>query len=100
VADLYIDTHALSDFAGQLRGLLADFSAPLHSPGGVCDGSLLDQMSSLSSTDHACGSSLNNYLSTLAGFADTAAQAAENLDTALAHDLPPHVHGSRIQEAF
>lgn len=99
VADLYIDSQALTDFADQLRGLLADFSSPMLTPGGVCDSSILDEMSSLSSTDSACGNSLDNYLRALAGLADQAAQAAESADSALAKDVPSHPHGHRILEA-
>lgn len=100
MADLYIDSQALTDFAGQLRGLLADFSTPMLTPGGVCDYSVLDEMSSLSSTDSACGNSLDNYLRALAELADHAAQAAEGLDSTLAKSVPSHVDGHRIQEAF
>ena len=100
VADLYIDSQALTDFAGQLRGLLADFSTPMLPPGGVCDYSVLDEMSSLSSTDTACGYSLDNYMRALAGLAEQAAQAAESVDSALAKDVPSRIQGHRIQEAF
>lgn len=101
VADLYIDSQALADFAGQLRELLADFSAPIVSPWeGWCDGSIFDALTDFSSTDGACGNSLNNYLTALAGLAGQAAQAAQNLDTKLASDVPSHTHHTRIQEAF
>lgn len=101
VTDLYIDSQALTDFAGQLKGLLADFSDPItSSSGGWCDASLFDQLASLTSTDGACGKSLNNYLTALARLADQAAQAAEVLDAGLANEVPSHVHGSRIMEGF
>ena len=100
VADLYIDSQALADFSGQIRGLLTDFSSPIAPPGGVCDGSLLDAVISLSSTDRDCGSSLNNYLTALAGFTDQAAQAAERLDADLAKQVPSHAHGSSMRETW
>jgi len=100
VADLYIDSEALADFAGQLRGLLADFSAPIMPPAGAGDGSLQDVLMSLSATDTGCGSGLNNYLTALAGLAGQAAQAAERLDAALAHAVPPHVHGHMLETTF
>jgi len=96
MADLYVDSQALTDFAGQLRGLLADFSAPIvTSFGAGCDGSVFDELTSLSSTDGTCGASLNNYLNALAGLADKAAQSAESLDTTLANSVPAQAHAGR-----
>ena len=100
VADLYIDGQALADFAGQLRGLLADFSTPIMpSWQGVCDGSMLDELTSLSTTDHTCGDRLNSYLAGLAKYADQAAQAAEKADSDIAHAAPSAPHG-RLAAAF
>ena len=101
MADLYIDSQALTGFADQLKGLVADFSDPVVSSSeGSCDASVFDQLRSLSSTDGACGTGLNNYLTALAGLAGQAAQAAEDLDVDLAKAVPSHHRGSRMMEDF
>ena len=101
MADLYIDGQALADFAGQLRGLAADFSTPIMpSWQGVCDGSVLDELTSLSTTDHTCGDRLNNYLEGLAKYAEQVALAAEKMDNDLAHAAPSVSHGGRLAAAF
>lgn len=94
MADLYVDRQALTDFAGQLRGLMADFSTPImFSWQGVCDGSVLDELTSLSTTDHTCGGRLNSYLEGLAKYTDQAAQAAEKADSDVARAAPSAPHG-------
>lgn len=100
MADLYIDYQALADFAGQLRGLSADFSTPILSVWqGVCDASILDELTSLSTTDRTCGGRLNSYLQGLAKYADQAAQAAEKADNDIAQAAPSVPHG-RLAVAF
>lgn len=94
MADLYIDSQALADFAGQLRNLASDYSSPIISPWmGLCDGSLLDDLHALSTDDTACGAILNNYLTSLASYAEQSIQAAAKLDADLArsvaHQGPP-----------
>ena len=100
MADLYIDGQALAGFAGQLRGLSADFSTPIMPSWlGVCDGSMLDELTSLSSTDQTCCARLNSYLEGLAKYADQAAQAAEKVDSDIARAAPSVPHG-RLAAAF
>jgi hypothetical protein len=94
VPDLYIDSQALTDFAGQLRNLASDFASPIVGGWmGLCDGSLGDDLRDLSTDDAACGASLNNYLTNLASYAEHAIQGAEKVDAELArsvaHQGPP-----------
>ena len=89
MADLSIDRQALADFAGQLRGLVGDFSAPVLPPWtGVCDGTVFDELETLSANDQSCGSSLNNYLTSLASYVDQAVQTAGEVDAKLAGSVP------------
>jgi hypothetical protein len=94
VADLYIDSQALADFAGRLRNLASDFSSPLVGAYMVvCDGSLQDDLRDLSTDDTACGASLNNYLTSLASYVEQAIEGAAKIDAELArsvaHQGPP-----------
>lgn len=96
MADLYIDSQALADFAGQLRNLASDFTSPIVGARmGLCDGSLQDDLRDFSTDDAACGASLNNYLTSLVSYAEQAIQAAAKLDADLArsvaHQGPPLV---------
>jgi len=94
MADLYIDSQALADFAGRLRSLASAFSSPLVGPYMVlCDGSLQDDLRDLSTDDAACGASLNNYLTNLASYVEQAIQSAAAIDAeiarSVAHQGPP-----------
>lgn len=85
MADLYIDSQGLADFASQLRNLASDFTTPIVGPSmELCDGSLLDDLRELSTDDAACGASLDNYLTSLAGYAENVMQQAAKLDSDLA----------------
>ena len=94
MADLYIDSQALADFASQLRNLASDFTSPIIGAWmGLCDGSLADDLRDLSTDDAACGASLNNFLTSLASYAEQAIQGAAKADAELArsvaHQGPP-----------
>lgn len=91
MADLALNSNALSGFAGTLRGLMGDFSQPIFFE-QVCTDLLNDDLDVLASTDKTCGDRLSNYLNTLASLSDSAAAAAEKLDQQLAREASQH-HG-------
>jgi hypothetical protein len=83
VPDLYLDSQALTDFAGRLQSLAGDFKTPIYFE-DACTDALNDNLASFSTDDAACGSSLNNYLTSLSGFASQAAAAAQHMDEQMA----------------
>lgn len=91
VADLSLNSNALSGFAGTLRGLVGDFSQPIFVE-RVCTDVLNDDLEMLASADKTCGDGLANYLNSLASLSDAAATAAHNLDLQLAREAGGH-HG-------
>ncbi|MBS2550716.1 hypothetical protein KGQ19_27975 [Catenulispora sp. NL8] len=94
MADLALNSEALTGFAGTLRNLMGDFSQPIH-PTAVCTDLLNDDLGMLSSTDKSCGDGLSNYLNTLASLSDTAAAAAQKADAQLAQQAK-NVHGGPV----
>jgi hypothetical protein len=91
VADLALNSNALSGFASTLRGLMGDFSQPIFFE-PVCTDALNDDLDVLASTDKTCGDRLANYLNALASMSDSAAAAAQKLDEQLARAASQH-HG-------
>lgn len=91
MADLSLNSNALSGFAGTLRGLVGDFSQPIFVE-QVCTDVLNDDLDMLATTDKTCGDGLANYLNSLASLSDAAATAAHNLDLQLAREASAH-HG-------
>lgn len=85
MADLALNSNALSGFASTLRGLMGDFSQPIFFE-QVCTDLLNDDLDMLASTDKSCGDRLANYLNTLASLSDTAAAAAQKMDEQLARE--------------
>lgn len=89
MADLALNSTALSGFAGTLRSLMGDFGQPIFFE-QVCTDLLNDDLDMLASTDKSCGDGLRNYLTTLASLSDAAAAAAEKLDQQLAQQAGHH----------
>jgi hypothetical protein len=95
MADLSLNSGALTGFAGTLRNLLGDFSQPIY-VSLVCSDVLNDDLSMLTATDKACGDGLHNYLSALASLSDQAATAAQALDQQLARQAQSTPHHGRV----
>jgi hypothetical protein len=95
VADLSLNSGALSGFAGTLRNLMGDFSKPIY-VSLVCSDVLNDDLAMLNSTDKNCGDGLHNYLTALASMSDSAATAAEKLDQQLAQQARNNPHHGRV----
>jgi hypothetical protein len=90
VADLALNSTALSGFASTLKGLMGDFAQPIFVE-RVCTDLLNDDLEMLASTDKSCGDGLRNYLTTLASLSASAAAAAEKLDQQLARQATHHL---------
>jgi hypothetical protein len=95
MADLSLNSGALSGFAGTLRNLMGDFSQPIYIS-LVCSDVLNDDLSMLNSTDKSCGDGLHNYLTALASMSDSAAAAAQKLDQQLAQQAKSNPHHGRV----
>lgn len=98
MADLSLNSDALSGFADTLRKLVGDFSQPIYVE-AVCTDLLNDDLAMLAATDKSCGTGLHSYLTALATMSDQAAAAAVKLDQQLAKqaESSPQTNHGRVR---